>query len=109
MARCAWLLLHDLCLLSSGEHSLYDSLWLKLSAQLPIAVALELLEAILTQNQHLLQTVPPFVQLLRLQVSAHTSIHRSAYMDSFSLHAIASSSRLISTLLYVSRFIRFAH
>ena len=29
-ARCCWLLLHDLCLLCAGEHSLHDSLWLKL-------------------------------------------------------------------------------
>lgn len=67
-ARCCWLLLHDLCLLSTGEHSLHDSLWLKLSAQLPVPVALELLEAVLAQNVVLISSVPPFAHLLRVQV-----------------------------------------
>ncbi len=62
-ARCCWLLLHDLCLLCAGEHSLHDSLWLKLSAQLPVAVALELLEAVLTQARRAVrmrgQPLPP--------------------------------------------------
>jgi hypothetical protein len=39
-----------------------------LSAQLPVAVALELLEAVLTQNAELMLRVPPFVALLRVQV-----------------------------------------
>jgi hypothetical protein len=69
-ARCSWLLLHDLCLLCSGDQSvsIHDSLWLKLSAQLPVAVGLELLEVILNDYHALIRTIPAFTQLLKVQV-----------------------------------------
>ena len=64
----AYLLFHDLCILSKGEASDGKLKWLKLSTPIPKEVGVELIESIISSNRPLFTRVPAFIALLRDQV-----------------------------------------
>lgn len=67
-AKSAYLMFQDLCILCSGDSSMYDSLWLKLNHQLPMTTGLELMESILQAHTLLFTEFEPFRDILQIQL-----------------------------------------